>query len=425
MEPQLFSTRPDYVQSVRGLLRLHELALKGRDESPESEIIRDGLEPLWWRLTEQERARIDGLSEDLYSISDPPEPVLASNPQVQRNLVAAIAARQVGEWDRCLDTLRRWKRYIDPAVLSNARGVTWFQAGDPATAALFCGHASRLEPSDRAYQFLHLAALKDSTPELAAELAEQILKEGEPPLELLALAVEIKMRLVEPLPESQALPILATLAEHLEILLRQSDAGAILPKASGLAMTFGFLGLCYFRLGEKSKAIEAFDVALANDPNNDAILVARGMARYGDSLASVRDFQGAMNLNSPLDWPYYMLTHHYLVAERYDECWRMANRALDRTNSDPLRADLHEWIAIAQSSLGFPPDLVRAEFEEAVRLAPDNDRIRKNFALFRARQGSGPNSDSAWDKPTAATIQAIGRAQYRPSLPRPRLPSAA
>src|ERR1700677_1576950 len=95
-----FSTRPAYVQSIRGLLRLHRLAETGNDESPEADAIRDNLERPWHELSEIEKQRIAGLSEDLYSISEPVSQALQMVPQAQRKVLEAIEARQSGGWDK-------------------------------------------------------------------------------------------------------------------------------------------------------------------------------------------------------------------------------------------------------------------------------------------------------------------------------------
>jgi hypothetical protein len=82
-----FSTRPAYVQSIRGLIRLHALTLSGKDDSPESDTVRDSLERPWGDLSEVEKKRVTGLSEDLYSLSERPGQPLSTNPQAQRNLL--------------------------------------------------------------------------------------------------------------------------------------------------------------------------------------------------------------------------------------------------------------------------------------------------------------------------------------------------
>ncbi len=55
-----------YAESLRGLLRLHELEVAGESESDQAEAVRDSLEGPWRLLTDTEKERITGLSEDLY-----------------------------------------------------------------------------------------------------------------------------------------------------------------------------------------------------------------------------------------------------------------------------------------------------------------------------------------------------------------------
>jgi hypothetical protein len=145
MVRQPFTTSDRYLQSIQGLHRLHALAVAGEDDSPEAEAIRDGLEVPWRGLSDAERKRLTGLSEDLYSISSQPDLLLPMDSEVQHKLVAALEARRNGEWDEALEVLRQLTRYLEPAVLSYLRGSVWLAAGDDATAALFLRHASESE----------------------------------------------------------------------------------------------------------------------------------------------------------------------------------------------------------------------------------------------------------------------------------------
>ena len=111
--------------------------------------MRDATDVPWQALTEVEKKRIGGLSEDLYSITDPPQVAPHEmNPQVQSRLVEVDQARHRGEWDRALELLRHWAASIEPSVLSYLRGFTWLGAGDPETAAIFFEHASELQPEN-------------------------------------------------------------------------------------------------------------------------------------------------------------------------------------------------------------------------------------------------------------------------------------
>ncbi len=220
-----FSNEPHYVESVRALLRLHEFEVAGASESSEADAVRDSLERPWLLLSEPERKRITGLSEDLYSITIPTA-TAEMTPQAQCGLIEAFEARKAGRWDQALELMRQWGTHIEPALCSYLRGSIWMEAGDSSTASVFFRHAA----------------------------------------------------------------------------------------------------------------------------------------------------------------------------------------------SDSARANLFEWIGISRSELGMPAQTVREAFEEALRLAPDNDRIRSNFRAFEAAIASQKNLPVAWQKASEVTVQALGRIQYDPAL---------
>jgi hypothetical protein len=76
----------NYLAVVRGIRELHRLALQGRDDTPEADAVRDTTDGPWEALSETERRRASVLSQDLYSISEPPEGEPAANPQAQAKL---------------------------------------------------------------------------------------------------------------------------------------------------------------------------------------------------------------------------------------------------------------------------------------------------------------------------------------------------
>lgn len=95
-----------YRQVVRGFLRLHQLTAEGRDESPDADAVRDSLDLPWRALTENEKEKIQGLSADLFAITDPiAGGALETNPQAQKSLAEIFEAKQRGEWDRALALL--------------------------------------------------------------------------------------------------------------------------------------------------------------------------------------------------------------------------------------------------------------------------------------------------------------------------------
>jgi hypothetical protein len=141
-----FPTTSSYLHSLRGLHELHRLALQDQNDSTEADEIRDGLEQVWSDLSTIEQDRLDGLSEDLYSISDPPQEPLPSRRLVQRKLIQVGEAIEAGNWDVALNLLREVGRQVEPALLSELRGEIWQAAGDDATAKLFFDHAASLTP---------------------------------------------------------------------------------------------------------------------------------------------------------------------------------------------------------------------------------------------------------------------------------------
>ena len=152
-----FSTSPSYVQSIQGLLQLHELTLKGEDESPEAEAIRDSLERPWIGLSEVERKRITGLSEDLYSVSEPSGEPISTNPQAQGKLMEAIEARQAGEWDKALqELLRRWGKYWNPLCCLTIVGTFGRERGIIKRPRGFTSMQLESDPSDEQFKAMYL-----------------------------------------------------------------------------------------------------------------------------------------------------------------------------------------------------------------------------------------------------------------------------
>jgi len=154
---------PNFRQVIRGYLQLHQLTVEGRDESAEADIVRDSLDLPWHALTESDKQLVQGLSVDLFDISEPTTSnTQVMNAQSQKNLVEAIEAKQRQEWERALTLLRQNSQEITPAILSSYRGGIWLEAGYPEVGAVFYEHASKLEPDDAHYEVLFLSALEQS-----------------------------------------------------------------------------------------------------------------------------------------------------------------------------------------------------------------------------------------------------------------------
>jgi tetratricopeptide (TPR) repeat protein len=285
---------------------------------------------------------------------------------------------------------------------------------------MFYRHAAELEPGNASYARLYLNALGISNPNEALTIAQRILANAErhhPGLVVTAGAKQLES--LRDVDDRDAEPAYTELSQILETALARLRSGESQDsaQASTQAMALALLGFCRDHLGDAEGDLRCYDVGLTAFPSNDALLVARGILRYGiDTPAAVLDFQRALQAGSPVVWPYFFLAHHFLVSSRARECLTTCERALRIHASNAVRANLYEWVAISRSELDFPPSEVRTAFEEAIRLDPANERIRKNYRAFEDSLRRHAPDLRAWEKPDSADVRAYGRAGYRPAM---------
>ena len=364
--------------------------------------------------------RLSGLAEDLASLSEPIAEPLPMNPQAASRLREAYDAYEARDLERALALLRRWGRHLPAAQVAYLRGSICSCAEDYAAAAMFYRRAAEIEPGNANYARLYLNALGLSNPDEAVALAQRILANAErhhPGLVVTAGAKQLES--LRDMDDRDAQPAYAELSRIIEIALARlrSGEGQDSAQDSTQAMALALLGFCRDHLGDAEGALRYYDAGLAVFPSNDALLVARGILRYGtDTPAAVLDFQKAIQCGSPVVWPYFFMAHHFLVNSRARECLTTCERALRIHGSDAVRANLHEWVAISRSDLGFPPSEVRTAFEEAIRLDPANERIRKNHRAFEESLRRDVPALRVWEKPDSADVRAYGRAEYRPAM---------
>ena len=413
MPTQPFAMSSNYLAVVRGIRELHKLTAAGQEDSPAADAVRDATDRPWEALTEVERKRAGNLSEDLYSITDPSETVRERNSQAAARLNDAIEARQRGEWDRALDLLRRWGAYLAPALVSYLRGSIWIEAGDLETAVFFYEHASRLEPDNGNYLAMFLHFLDKVDPAKAHQHSQEILGEPDrfPPVAV-ARAADVECKTARSLSEADATQLIRRLIPILQSTLTRIEAG----DESGVDRSsyewiVGLLGFCHEFVGEMQAALDYYSRGLQAQPYNDSLLVARGMLLYGSSPRAVTDLELAIQQGSPLVWPYFFLAHHYLVNGQYGQCRVLCEKALDMNGAASEKSEIAEWMAIAQSELGFPVELVRASFENSIRLDPSNERARRNLAAFEG--ATRPIPSSRWETRSTAAIRASGLADRR------------
>jgi tetratricopeptide (TPR) repeat protein len=376
----------NYRAYVRGVRELHLLSIAGKEDSPEADAVRDATDLPWQALSEIERERAGNLSEDLYSLVEPPPAAQPMNPQAQAKLNEAIEAKERGDWDRALDLLRRWRAYIDPALLSYLRGSIWLEAGDPETAALFCEHAANLQPGNENYLAMFLYTLSIADPAASRKRADEILQAyGTYSPAVVLRAADIKLHWARTLAETEGNLVFELLEPILKnTLTRFEQREPVDFDRSSYVETLALLGLGYEFIGQSQTALEFYSRGLRLEPDNDGLLVARGVLLYGSSPRAITDLEMATRTGSALVWPYVFLAHHNLISRRFEDCRKLCERALTMSGSPAVMSEVSEWMAIAQAGLGFPVDMVRTSFENAIRFDPSNERASRNLAVFEA-----------------------------------------
>jgi len=263
---------------------------------------------------------------------------------------------------------------------------------------------------------MYLSTLDKTDPVSADQRAREIL--GHDQAYQPIVVMQAAFILVKSIPRGASVksqPDLQILTQVLERTLKRlkGDQGTQLSAFEWTNVT-GLMGFCYGQLGDCQTSLGFYNLGIAADPENEGLLVARGILRYGMEPNAAHDFEQAIRSGSAIVWPYFFLAHHHLVNNRFNECRRMCDRALELPASDEVRANLNEWLAISETELGFPSEQIRAKFAAAVELTPDSDRIRRNLNEFENAVAQGSYHQRTWDKPNGSEVQAVGRCGYRP-----------
>ena len=92
----------------------------------------------------------------------------------------------------------------------------------------------------------------------------------------------------------------------------------------------------------------------------------------------------------------------------------LSERAMEMPGSAAVKSELAEWLAISESELAFPVEIVRSSFENALGLDPSNERARRNLAAFEA--ALRPRAARVYETRSAASVRASGLAERRSSM---------
>jgi tetratricopeptide (TPR) repeat protein len=403
---------PSYLATVRGAHALHRLIADGKDDGPEADAIRDASDGPWEALSGTERDRARWVAEDLYSIYEEPPALQQMTRQAQSGLNEAYEAKQKGEWDTALALLREWRAYVDPALVSYLRGSIWYDAGDRATAALFFQHAYKLAPDNATYAAMFLSALSSADSNAALIEAEKILDGHQEVSPVIYVrAVEIKLMSARLLSDAEGNRIFTQLEPILKDAIYVAEHEPKKIDVTTIVMALGLLAFGYEFQGRLQDAVDHYTTALQLTPDNDGLLVARGMILYGSHNQAIKDLERAVQLDSPLIWPYAMLAHHALNTHRYEECIKLCEQALMKNGSAAVKSEVQEWEAIAQAALEYPQGSVEQSFEQATRTDAANDRAKRNLKKVKGAPRKPPAG--YFEVRTEAALRNSGIAERR------------
>lgn len=177
----------DFRYSLQLLKQLHFLHQCGDDEGSEADDTREAAADLWWKLSQAEQQRLEGLSADLYSIGEDRQVISNVSDEVAKSFRTATEAE---DWDEALAVLRQHEKELPPRDVAAMRGVAWGTLGQQDVASLFFAEACRLEPRDIRFKCLYLRSLVRSgeLAEAKAKAVEFATTAGDDPIELLLAA---------------------------------------------------------------------------------------------------------------------------------------------------------------------------------------------------------------------------------------------
>jgi len=369
------SARRDYERLV---VALHREIHAKRGDGEEADRLRDEMDGPWAMLTDEERAQLGLLSEDLYELGgERAAPALEEGTTLETILGQAKSAL-AHHPERTLALLRKVPdRSLPPDIRAYMLARCWDQLGFSYAAAIFFDRAYDLVPRAN-YAVMALSSLASAGDTGAVDrriAAIEAVPDAQPALCLRAGALLFQG--AEKAPEAERSSIFRRV---ITLVGRGTSGPDTLPSLRATALLAA--GFSYQHLAQHDRALAAFDQAIAIHPH-DSGFIARGLERLAtDRPAALADFERAIELRAPLAWPYLYLAHDALMKGRYERVEALAGDALLRTKRASLRAELFEWSAIAAAQLGRRREVVRERFSSAIAEDPLNERIRRNAEAF-------------------------------------------
>ncbi|WP_437675827.1 hypothetical protein [Sorangium sp. So ce131] len=382
-----------------------------------ADAIRDAMDEPWSALTTEERARLGWLSEDLYEIGGARRPrgrVDATKQEKSELLQEAKAALIQRGFARCVELLRK----IEPgAIPQDVRmymlGRCWEELGFPYAGAAFFDHAYELGRRANYAAMAMFALAEAGERQLVYERIEAIEQREDAEPTLLLRAAALLFSGAEGAPPSDAPALFQRVIALVE---RGAASEEVVPSLRAAALIAG--GFSYEHLGDRTKAIAAFDMAVRVH-EHDAALVARGISQLlTNRSAALADFQRATDVGTTLPWPYLYLAHDALLSRRFERLEQLCAEGVSRASTATTRAHFFEWSAIAAAELGRRSAVVLERFSRAIAEDPLEVRIMKNLNAYKATLTAAEKTPKAirlpsWEPPREPPAKKVRRSMTK------------
>lgn len=366
------------------LVDLEEMIARGEGDTDAADALREKYSDVRRALAASDRQMVAELAGDLDALSDREIADGADAPDAGAHLDAALRARDLPEFMRLLrsapNAAPEWSKAL-------WRGRGWSTLGCHYAAAAFLERAIALNPElPPGIRVLRLEELfRAGRLPLAISEARRFVSESgvHPVVRLAALAILYQETLT--LPEPERAPRYEKLARDIEATLATAPGLAEQPGARTVVMR-AYLIRAYAceHLDQIDEAAQAFDAAVATSPTNDVARIARGVFRAGRrDPGAEEDLQVAVDAGTAILTPYALLAFLAVDQGRHEEGIRLGYAALDRALAPQPRALVLETLAIAHVQMT-PPRVEEARrlLTDAIRLAPDVERFRRNLAAL-------------------------------------------
>lgn len=382
----------------------HGLLMSGKEQDPKFDQLEERMTELWEKFDAIQRESVNGMGSDLNWIrrkGQPPPKGRKAEEVTPGERQELVAARVRKEWHGFLHYMRICASTIPAVNLAYLRGNTYDAIGFPTYAIAFYEFAAELDPTNPAIGVIALRALDRVDPEKALRRAGQVIAS---PLQFPPVVVAMSAVMVLRRDEEKDRPI-----DHDRYSAVLNEAVGRLsiepPSDAGQAMTYQLAASGFEILDDLQAALRCYEEGLKISPDNEVLLIGRGLLLYGSQTEkAVEAFRRVVsNEGSPLVWPYFFLTHHYLLHQNYSEFLKMGKQARARATTNAVRAELFQWQAICLSESGYPPEVVRPLFEKALSLDPSNERIKRNSEAFE--ESLADERETIWDIEAEETLR--------------------